>query len=54
MFDVITSSPMMTLTPLNGSDIVLIPKKVNASTPADYRLISIVHGVQSIFFKNPS
>jgi hypothetical protein len=52
VFDTITSSPLSTLAPLNVSHIVLIPKRTDATTPADYRPTSIVHGVQRILSKS--
>lgn len=39
------------LQPLNASYIVLIPKKESATKLADYRPISLIHGIQKIFSK---
>jgi Reverse transcriptase (RNA-dependent DNA polymerase) len=51
VFQTITTSPEMTLKPLNGSHIVVIPKKKDATLPTDFRPISIIHVVQRIFSK---
>jgi hypothetical protein len=45
------SSPTVTLFSLNGSHIVLIPKKSDTATPTVYRPINIVHEIQKIFSK---
>lgn len=41
----------LTLSPLNTSFVVLIPKKENACRPQEYRPISLIHGIQRIFSK---
>jgi hypothetical protein len=47
----VIARPETTLYPLSGSHIVLIPKKSDAITPANFRPISIIHGVQRILSK---
>jgi hypothetical protein len=36
---------------LNSANIVLIPKKSDALTVGDYRLISLIHNIAKIFSK---
>jgi hypothetical protein len=42
----------MTLYQLNGSHIVIVPKKKDVILLIEFRPISIVHAVQRIFFNN--
>jgi Reverse transcriptase (RNA-dependent DNA polymerase) len=51
VFHTIFENPSITLYPLNGSHIVVIPKKRGATSPSDFRPISIVHAVQRILSK---
>jgi Reverse transcriptase (RNA-dependent DNA polymerase) len=50
-YNAVITQPDQTLQPLNGSYIVMIPKKKNAIHPGDYRPISVVNVVQRIFSK---
>jgi Reverse transcriptase (RNA-dependent DNA polymerase) len=50
-YNAVITQPDQTLQPLNGSYIVMIPKKKNAIHPGDYIPISVVNAVQIIFSK---
>jgi hypothetical protein len=50
-YNSVITQPDQTLEPLNGSYIVMIPKKKNVIDPRDYRPISVINAVQRFFPK---
>jgi Reverse transcriptase (RNA-dependent DNA polymerase) len=51
IYNSVLAQPDQTLQPLNGSYIVMIPKKKNATDPRDYRPISVINAIQRILSK---
>jgi hypothetical protein len=51
VYNSVLQNPQMTLHPLNGSSIIMVPKKEDVVESRDYRPISVVHAVQRILSK---
>jgi hypothetical protein len=51
VLNLVMRNPTLTLNPLNGSYIFMIPKSENTMKPTDYKPISVIHGIQKVFSK---
>lgn len=51
VINTVSQNPRITWYPLDGSHIVLIPKKETPTSPADFKPISLINRIQRIFFK---